>query len=954
MTIMYCSWATGDDLTGDGSSGNPYKKINKASEGLTGGDEVRVEKSPDPTSLPGTVAWVDGTNHLTTSQDLTGILVPGDFIKKDLGTGETWWEVEGLDVAAVHLYRNYSGDTVTMASLHLGVTDTGSAGGTNTIVQEIKSSGLSANPLRVTGGWDLTTEIQDGETFFRQTHPTYSNRWGHGIRLSTKLFVDIEKIHILRYRYGFNSYSCSTINFIGCHGIGNYYNYYIYYANGVVLNQPWACGGGYGIYCYQSQLKMDKPICLSNTPSGIYLYSSYGSTFNSPVCRRNTTYNIYAYRSPGNLFTNVDCRFGAYGVYFYYSFGNQVEGITVIGTTSRAIYFSYAYNEVLSDVTLEDNYYAIYSRRSSMNTFYNVSFVNNIHDVYLYDKTYTHLPTVTIYRYENEKADRWIFDTGYVKTDQSDGFTLTGNAIKFCPNSTTKYVYHSWFCRACKNLQRNVSIYMGAMGLPGADVQASLYFMGRQIVDWQDWIMGATYEKFELIAEAADITENEILELRIRAVGPSSEYAWADNFSEYTSEDLMAEMLAHRESTEDKIGRILVATEIRQVTVNDPAASVTEFITDLTENMGGFWDRGAIVFTSGENKGVMRKMQFYDAIEHKIKVRTALPFVPADGDTLIIVPARAFRLNHADINELVDDVYDEARADHDDVDSFGEGFNDAIDAAPIIQAKTDLLTFDNDDNVHSVPKDLGVLETEFNEIDDELGAPEYGLHALMTLLLAIDNSGESEARFDEIKGIDWTDETLKAIKDAIDGGAGRDWSDAELSDIRGALGVEGTKTTPNNGQLQDIKDATDLIGGVRAKTDLLEFSGDNDVMATLAGERVNLADPTEEKLDNILSDTSEIEAVKVQTDKMQFNAGNDIKATIDGEQVVVDPVIPLTLELLKKMGTNRLELSPGITDNWILYDDNDIDPLLTFSVRDKSGFAIQLADGAPARRSKGT
>lgn len=42
------------------------------------------------------------------------------------------------------------------------------------------------------------------------------------------------------------------------------------------------------------------------------------------------------------------------------------------------------------------------------------------------------------------------------------------------------------------------------------------------------------------------------------------------------------------------------------------------------------------------------------------------------------------------------------------------------------------------------------------------------LTALSVLINAIDTSAETKARFDEIKGAGWTDETLKAIKDAVD------------------------------------------------------------------------------------------------------------------------------------------------------------------------------------------
>lgn len=43
MSIKYCDYINGNDSTGDGSAGNPYKTITQASTGLAGGDEVRGE-----------------------------------------------------------------------------------------------------------------------------------------------------------------------------------------------------------------------------------------------------------------------------------------------------------------------------------------------------------------------------------------------------------------------------------------------------------------------------------------------------------------------------------------------------------------------------------------------------------------------------------------------------------------------------------------------------------------------------------------------------------------------------------------------------------------------------------------------------------------------------------------------------------------------------------------------
>jgi len=77
-----------------------------------------------------------------------------------------------------------------------------------------------------------------------------------------------------------------------------------------------------------------------------------------------------------------------------------------------------------------------------------------------------------------------------------------------------------------------------------------------------------------------------------------------------------------------------------------------------------------------------------------------------------------------------------------------------------------------------------------------------------------------------------------------------------------------------------------------------------------------------------------------------FVANASGKLQDDGTDTFFD-----TVELVRKILTNKLELAEGDTGNWILYDD-DGSVLLTFDVTDKGGFAITLPDGTPARRTK--
>lgn len=59
------------------------------------------------------------------------------------------------------------------------------------------------------------------------------------------------------------------------------------------------------------------------------------------------------------------------------------------------------------------------------------------------------------------------------------------------------------------------------------------------------------------------------------------------------------------------------------------------------------------------------------------------------------------------------------------------------------------------------------------------------------------------------------------------------------------------------------------------------------------------------------------------------------------------------LELVRKLMTNRRELSDGNSGNLVYYDDDDVATLLTHDVTDESDGNITLGPGDPAKQSKG-
>lgn len=224
MTIVYCDWVNGNDTSGDGSYSNPYKTITKASTGLTGGDEVRVAKSPSPTSLTGTIAFTEGDMYAVgTGTAFTTELVIGDMIEGEDGY---WYKVYQItDDENIRLYEVYPGDSVTgFSSRKLGITDTGQAASSTTVIQEVMSSGTASADLVISGGWDLATQTRDGATYFRQTHTNgITTRYGNALRVYGKSYLTIKYLNSVRYYYGVYLYNSTYVKYENCGAFDCYY-----------------------------------------------------------------------------------------------------------------------------------------------------------------------------------------------------------------------------------------------------------------------------------------------------------------------------------------------------------------------------------------------------------------------------------------------------------------------------------------------------------------------------------------------------------------------------------------------------------------------------------------------------------------------------------------------------------------------------------------------------------
>lgn len=294
--IKYCDFLNGSDSTGDGSYGNPYKTITTASVGLTGGDEVRVAKSPDNTALAGTISFTRNDVSITGSGTLfTTQLAIGDFLQ---GGDGLWYEVVTISSdTAASLYRVYTGATQSgVSSQKMGEINTGIAAFSE-VVQTVSSSGLSEESLLIiSGGWDLSTQTQTGVSYFKQIQATFNNRYGSALTCVDKSYVSISKVGFFRYRTGISVSgvgTCITISECFLSGT-SYTGLLIYGPSKCLINSCFFVANSTGLSGSSSALySVSNCTFNGNFSNGFSFISLYKSTISNCTAEINASgFNI--------------------------------------------------------------------------------------------------------------------------------------------------------------------------------------------------------------------------------------------------------------------------------------------------------------------------------------------------------------------------------------------------------------------------------------------------------------------------------------------------------------------------------------------------------------------------------------------------------------------------------------------------------------------------------------
>lgn len=519
MTIAWADFLSGSDTTGDGSYSNPYKTGYKASTGLTGGDEVRLAKGPDPINLSGTLTWTNNSLTVTTSVDLTGVLAAKDFVGK--GT-EVWdyYEISSINSTTITLAYKYYGTSETVASKKLGVIDTGDLAASTDYTIQMNASGLSvSNPLKVTGGWDLATQTQNGFTWYWQSG---ADRQGTCFYGNSRDYIETRKIGCCRYYYGFRFYT-------GCSGDAyslssqRYGIEFLSGETGCIMNELVAVGqidtGVYcGVYVYSYTLFASKVVTISCLGYyGLYIVTGvYDAEIDDVIalgCGVSSSVTL------GNYCV---CRIGKLTI----GYGID-DGLTVDNTGN--VFIGEAVIENCAD-------YAFSIRYVSHDKFCigQLSMSNNIlGDITWFSSSaYLQIPVLRIQRYNNTAHDSRAFGPfGTILKNSSEANGGSGYCLQFDPSNAGYFIRETVGMAKISSIASNITlgVYIKDDASFNGVVEAAIYLLGKRITGWTAWTPTTSYVQNTIVASSADLLLDEVLELHIRVNGTAGN-VYIDDF----------------------------------------------------------------------------------------------------------------------------------------------------------------------------------------------------------------------------------------------------------------------------------------------------------------------------------------------------------------------------------------------------------------------------------------
>ena len=174
MAFIHTNFLTGNDSTGDGTTGLPYKTVYKAVQVAASNDFIKVAGGQWSSNLSGTFTFTQGSNVVNTSVSQVGTVLVDDILSFDdgqFGFDKFHIKVTAVSAATITTTMFWSMETTTVSDVrkietyhYSASTDTAFETWSTTDVQPAGRTGIT-----ISGGWSNDYTTQGGWTVVRRT-----------------------------------------------------------------------------------------------------------------------------------------------------------------------------------------------------------------------------------------------------------------------------------------------------------------------------------------------------------------------------------------------------------------------------------------------------------------------------------------------------------------------------------------------------------------------------------------------------------------------------------------------------------------------------------------------------------------------------------------------------------------------------------------------------------------
>lgn len=299
MAFIHTNFLTGNDTTGDGSTGLPYKTVSKALTVAVSNDFIKVAGG-QWTAVSGDFTFTNSSVTVNTSTSQVGIIAVNDvltFEDGQFGFDKFHVRVTAVAASTLTLSTAWTGPTQITSALYMinqfHYTTASGINFENWVSSNVTPNGRTG--ITVSGGWSSDYTTQNGWTMIRATQATpsgvnFANITGSGVIGAWGNNLVFDRLFLCRAN------SLFLVNATGVQSNSFAFKEYAVIrgdSNGIFINNPSARWGG--LYNVDSNTPVTIYICTEQAAGSFSNMNAIN--VNNPA--RSSSTNITVYQQAG-------------------------------------------------------------------------------------------------------------------------------------------------------------------------------------------------------------------------------------------------------------------------------------------------------------------------------------------------------------------------------------------------------------------------------------------------------------------------------------------------------------------------------------------------------------------------------------------------------------------------------------------------------------------------------